>query len=82
MNDRVILYTRVKPINKKYLEKMGLNTNNSTSACLDAVLDSVRLNREITLKTRTPKVIEKAKKLQARKRRRIRELSGLSRRMI
>ena len=75
MKEKVVLYARVKPINKKYLEKMGLNLNHPVSACLDAVLDSVRLKRTPTLRQKQNKVIERLNAIKDKKRQKIKALS-------
>lgn len=74
--EKVVLYTRVKPVNKKYLEKMSLDTNHPVSTCLDAILDAARLKREMKLKPKPIKALEKVKAVQDKKRKKIRELSS------
>ena len=74
MKDKVVLYTRVKPINKRYLEKMSLDTNHPVSACLDAVLDAARLKRDMVLKPKSIKALDKIKAIQEKKRQKIKAL--------
>jgi len=74
MKEKVVLYTRVKTINKKYLEKMSLDTNHPVSACLDAVLDAARLKRGLVLKPKALKALEKIKAVKEKKRQKIKAL--------
>lgn len=78
MNDKVIVYARVKPNNKKYLEKMGLTTNNPVSVCLDAVLDASRLKRDLILKDKPIKALERAKVIRDKRVKKIKALGRLS----
>ena len=78
MKDKVVLYTRVKAANKKYLEKMSLDTNHPVSTCLDAVLDAVRLKRDVNLKPKALKALEKIKAVKEKKRQKIRDLGRSS----
>lgn len=55
----MVIYCYVKPQNKKFLEKMSLDTSNSASVCLDAILDAFRLKRDIKLKPRVTRYMEK-----------------------
>lgn len=72
--EKVILYSYVKPVNKKFIEKLSLKTNHSASACLDAVIDAVRRKRELTLKEKPLKSLEKIQKAKEKRKEKIRAL--------
>ena len=65
------IYAYIKPQNKKFLQKLGLKTNNSVSDTLDFALDSIRLKKEFEVPVKPNKGLEKIKKTQERKRQRM-----------
>ena len=73
-SEKEIVYAYIKPINKKYLSKMSLDTNHPVSSCLDTILDSFRLNKEFVLKTR---VLKSEEQLIVAKQKQLKKLSAL-----
>lgn len=74
---KVIVYSYVKPVNKKYLETLSLKSNNAVSVCLDAVLDAARLKKKMSLKTKTLKTLARLEKAKNRKKNKIKMLTNL-----
>ena len=65
------IYAYIKPQNKRFLQRLGLKTNNSVSDTLDTALDALRLKKEFDLPVKPNKGLEKIKRSQERKRQRI-----------
>lgn len=68
------LYSRIKPINKRFIVRLSLDTGQSIAACTDAVIDAIRLKRPVTLKPKINKALEKAEALDNKKRQKIKAL--------
>jgi hypothetical protein len=74
--DKVVLFSYIKPITKKHLIKMSLDTNQPISTCVEAILDAHRLKRDVKLKAKVPKTVQKHRKVQQRKKKKIEKLSN------
>ena len=74
MEDKVTLYSYVKRINKKYVQKMGVQANRSASEALDAILDAIRLGTEVSFKDKKPKSFEVVEKMKLKRKNKLRAL--------
>jgi len=72
---KVVCYTYLKPINKKLLVKTSIETGHNMSECLDAFMDSIRSGKPVKLKKKTPKYVEQAKKVSAKKQEKMKALT-------
>lgn len=72
--NKEVLYCYVKPQNKKFIEKMSLDTQNPASVCVDAILDAFRLKRDIKLAPKVTRYMEKVIKAKQTKERKIKAL--------
>lgn len=74
-NKNVVCYTRIKPINKKFILKNSIDTGNTMSEVMDAFLDSLRTGKPVKLKTKKPKYVEQAEKVSAKKKEKMKALA-------
>ena len=72
---KVVSYTYVKPINQKYIQKLSLKSGNTLSDCMDAILDSHRLQRPIKLKDKKPQYVKKAETHKLKKAKKMQDLN-------
>lgn len=72
----VVCYTNVKPINKKYLVKMSLETGHTMSDCMDALLTSIRTGKSLKLKPKKPKYVERAERVKTKKQKQLDALTA------
>ncbi len=72
---KVVNYSYIKPINKKFILKHSIETGNTMSEVLDAFLDSARTGKPLKLKSKTPKYVEQAKKVKERKDKKMKALA-------
>lgn len=74
VKNKVTLYSYVKPRNKAYITKLSLDTGQSKSDCLDAVIDAIRLNRDLKIPEKKFSSLERLKRIQEKKKQEIKEL--------
>lgn len=72
--ETVTLYAYIKPINKKHLLKMSLDTNQPISTCLDAIIDATRLKRDIKIPEKKLTAIERLRRIKDKKKLEIKKL--------
>ena len=73
---KVVNYSYLKPINKKFIVKTAIETGNNMSECLDAFMDSIRTGKPVKLKSRTPKYVQQATKVAANKKEKMKALTS------
>ena len=63
---KVVSYTYLKPINKKYIAKLAKQSGQAQSYCMDAIIEAVRLKKELKLPSHTPDYVKRAEKYKAK----------------
>lgn len=73
---KTTLYAYVKPRNKAYLSKLSLKTGQSNSYCLDAIIDAIRLKRDVKIPEKTNEALKQLNKIKDKKKKEIQKLEN------
>ena len=66
-----VLFARVKKVNKNFITKMALKSGRTQNECVDIILDSIRLKKELNIETKKSKLVKKVEALAKKKKKKL-----------